>query len=187
MAELLRERLARVELPEPVRTIRLHSGPLVEMREAPADLFALDRCRAAGTPQLVERLRARLGAAAVQGVCLVAEHRPEYAWRENGDILQFSRQAPSPTGSRRKIGECPHFPRPLWLLAEPRPLAGEERPRYEGPLELEAGPERIESGWWDGRDVKRDYYVARTAAGMRLWVFRERAPGARWFLHGMFG
>ena len=49
-----------------------------------------------------------------------------------------------------------------------------EHPRYEGRLEFEEGPERIESGWWDGHDVRRDYYVARTAGGVRLWVFRER-------------
>jgi protein ImuB len=73
------------------------------------------------------------------------------------------------------------------LLAEPQRLAGRERPRYEGALELEEGPERIESGWWDGRDVQRDYYVARTQAGTRLWVFRERAAEGRWFLHGVFG
>ena len=71
------------------------------------------------------------------------------------------------------------FPRPLWLLAEPQPLEGEEQPRYQGALELEEGPERIESGWWDGRDVRRDYYVARTPAGVRVWIFRERrTPGA---------
>ena len=57
-----------------------------------------------------------------------------------------------------------HCPRPLWLLAEPQPLDGREHPRYEGRLEFEEGPERIESGWWDGRDVRRDYYVARTPA-----------------------
>ena len=91
--------------------------------------------------------------------------------------------APSPPGK----GECPLFPRPLWLLAEPQPLDGGEHPRYEGRLEFEEGPERIESGWWDGRDVRRDYYVARTAGGMRLWVFRERRAEGRWFLHGVFG
>jgi hypothetical protein len=32
-------------------------------------------------PQLVERLRARLGEEAVYGVCLIPEHRPEAAWR----------------------------------------------------------------------------------------------------------
>ena len=84
-------------------------------------------------------------------------------------------------------GRMSPSPRPLWLLAEPQPLDGGEHPRYEGRLEFEEGPERIESGWWDGRDVRRDYYVARTAGGMRLWVFRERRAEGRWFLHGVFG
>ena len=56
-------------------------------------------------------------------------------------------------------------------------------------LVLEEGPECIESGWWDGHDVARDYYIARNAQGARLWVFRKRretTAGARWFLHGWF-
>jgi protein ImuB len=87
----------------------------------------------------------------------------------------------------QKPVNVPYFLRPLWLLADPRPLPGDERPRCDGPLELEEGPERIESGWWDGHDVRRDYYVARDRAGARLWVFRERQDGGRWFLHGVFG
>ena len=58
-------------------------------------------------------------------------------------------------------------------------------------LILEQGPERIESGWWDGKDVARDYYIARLAPdsrrshGAKLWVFQERRS-KRWYLHGMF-
>ena len=190
---LLRERLAGAGLPEPVRTVRLRSGPLLEARAEAGDLFALDRRRrASAVPQLVERLRARLGDGAVSGLCLVPEHRPEAAQRsgEIGDMLLFSSPHSSTAGMPRKAGERPLFPRlarPVWLLAEPQPLAGGEQPRYEGPLEIEEGPERIESGWWDGHDVQRDYYVARTPAGIRLWVFRERRAPAGWFLHGVFG
>ena len=98
MAGLLRERLARVELPEPVRAVRLRSGPLVEAREEAGDLFARDRRGAAGVPQFVERLRARLGADAVHGLRLVPEHRPESAW-EIGDIPLFhARSQPSRSG-----------------------------------------------------------------------------------------
>mgnify|MGYP000057601428 FL=1 len=51
-----------------------------------------------------------------------------------------------------------------WLLEAPRPLPEKNAvPLHEdGPLTLLAGPERIESGWWDGGDVKRDYFIART-------------------------
>ena len=64
----------------------------------------------------------------------------------------------------------------MWLLAEPQLLDGGDQPCFEGTLDLEQGPERIETGWWDGRDVQRDYYVARNPAGVRLWVFRDRDP-----------
>jgi protein ImuB len=186
IAELLSERLARTALPAPVRTLRLRSGPLVASREASAELFAMDRRRSgAGVPQLIERLRARLGAEAVYGICLVPEHRPERAWC----LAEPSAPAAKRNRGRTKPGPAPERPpeRPLWLLAEPYSLEGGEQPSFEGTLELEQGPERIESGWWDGRDVQRDYYVARNPAGVRLWVFRERLPPARWFLHGVFG
>jgi protein ImuB len=196
MAGLLRERLARTELPGPVRTVRLRSGPLLQAREEVGDLFARDRGTAAEVPQFIERLRARLGEDAVHGIRLVPEHRPEAAW-EIGDIPLFpDSTSPARFGSgagirggirgMSPISGPPHS-RPLWLLAEPRPLDGQEWPHFEGRLEIEGGPERIESGWWDGRDVRRDYYVARSTTGVRLWVFRERQAGGRWFLHGVFG
>jgi protein ImuB len=52
-------------------------------------------------------------------------------------------------------------------------------------IELQSGPERIESGWWDGMDVVRDYYVAQGRNGSRLWVFRDRSSGG-WYVHGLF-
>ncbi len=187
MAALLCERLARTQLPEPVCALRLRSGALLEAREEAGDLFARGRRGAMGVPQFIERLRARLGADAVHGIRLVPEHRPEAAWAV-GDILPFStplrkHSDEASTGKRRMSPGC----RPLWLLAEPRLLDGLDWPHYEGRLEIEDGPERIESGWWDGRDVRRDYYVARTTDGVRLWVFRERRTDGRWFMHGVFG
>jgi protein ImuB len=47
------------------------------------------------------------------------------------------------------------------------------------------GPERIETGWWRSRLVRRDYYQVQTSDGARYWVFRELASGS-WFLHGKF-
>jgi protein ImuB len=47
------------------------------------------------------------------------------------------------------------------------------------------GPERVETGWWRGRCVRRDYYQVETGAGERFWLFRELNSGA-WFLHGEF-
>jgi protein ImuB len=47
------------------------------------------------------------------------------------------------------------------------------------------GPERIETGWWRGPHVERDYYRVETATGQRFWIFRQNDTG-RWFLHGAF-
>jgi protein ImuB len=47
------------------------------------------------------------------------------------------------------------------------------------------GPERIETGWWRGPHVGRDYYRVETATGQRFWLFRQNATG-KWFLHGAF-
>jgi protein ImuB len=49
-----------------------------------------------------------------------------------------------------------------------------------------AGPERVESGWWDGKDVCRDYYVLETARGQRAWVFTPVGKNGPWMLHGWF-
>ena len=185
IAHVFHERLARLVLPEPVRSVRLASGPLIELPGAARALFATDRRESgAAVPQLVERLRARLGVEAVHGLGLVPEHRPESAWRIDYHCTPGGGRGPA-------VAEAPETAlRPLWLLPEPQPL-GAGSPRYQGALALEEGPERIESGWWDGRDVARDYYVARNPAGVRLWVYRERPRRGRaageWFLHGVFG
>ena len=80
------------------------------------------------------------------------------------------------------------FRRPMWLLPEPRLLSERDGfPRRRGPLRLLGEPERIETGWWDGGDIARDYYTATDLHGVRLWIFRERTAPHRWFLHGVFG
>jgi protein ImuB len=76
----------------------------------------------------------------------------------------------------------------LWLLAAPQPLREiAARPHYhQNALALVAGPERIESGWWDDDDVKRDYFVAQTPDHATLWIYRERRAPGGWYLHGVF-
>jgi protein ImuB len=207
ISSLLRERLDRLQLPEPVRAVRLRSGTLVDVRGQAGELFAIDRRRvAAAIPQLLERLRGRLAHEAVHGLACVPEHRPESAWRPSEPTVALSpaHSASSSSNSAmlrdaaRAVADliAPSFgselrenlmarrsvPRPLWLLDTPQPW-------HDDCLEILEGPECIESGWWDGQDVARDYYVARTAHGAWAWVFQNRRPGdpPGWFLHGWFG
>jgi protein ImuB len=122
-------------------------------------------------PPLVERARAvpapvahlLFGRGAVHGLALYPDHRPELAWR---------RVEPGEWEPREFIQPGP---RPLWLLEAPRRLR-------DGEFTLLAGPERIEAGWWDGDEAKRDYFIAQWEASM-AWVYRE---AGEWFVHGLF-
>ncbi len=85
-------------------------------------------------------------------------------------------------------------PRPVWLLQQPQPLPERQsRPMLDGePLQLLSGPERIEAGWWDSALAERDYFIAQTADGALVWIYRARLPlstvGAEgWFMQGRFG
>ena len=164
---LLRERLERLRLPQAVREIRLEAQRLLPLVAGQRSLFRDSQAeQQQGIEQLAERLQARLGQDAVGGLAGVEDHRPEYSWRSRA--LDESPQCVS----------LPH--RPAWLLPKPKRC---DIARYE----ILAGPERIESGWWDGRDCRRDYFIVRDTHGSTLWAFREYKPHRGWFLHGIFG
>ena len=162
MVLLLRETLARTQLRASVHSIVLKATHILPLSGVNADLF--DKGNEAEDPVLLERLRIRLGKEAVFGVIPAADHRPERAWKRC--------QAGEGSGNSAKLR------RPLWLL--PDPVRCEQ-----SRLVLQSGPERIASGWWDGQDVARDYYVARNLGGSRLWVYYEPGSNA-WFVHGLF-
>jgi protein ImuB len=176
LADVLCQKLAQLELKAPARGMELISGSLRGLSASSLDAFAGLTGGRDNAPQLVERLRARLGEEAVYGVCLIPEHRPEAAWQRVHE-LHVSAALKVEEGMLNQA-----MPRPVWLLHEPLPL-----PKPE----ILQGPERIESGWWDGKGVARDYYIARQSPeasqspGVLLWVFQER-QSKRWFVHGVF-
>lgn len=172
---LVRERLAAVALAAPVCRIRVEADDVLALAGDSRSLFPDPVNEPGDWARLIERLRARLGPQAVHGLSARAEHRPERAWQA------------TPPGARPERAE--RASRPLWLLEQPRPLNEvDSKPHYhDGPLSLIAGPERIESGWWDEADVKRDYFIALTPGHSTLWVYRDRRQPGGWYLHGIFG
>ena len=178
-ARLFRDRLENLVLPAPVITLSLRTTRLQPLKATTSSLFRrLRSSRTAGdVTELIECLRNRFGAESVYGLCLVPEHRPESAWKKIGEDLGRTVAPPGLDVSR-----------PLWMLDRPLPLVvTPDGPCYEGLLTLKQGPERIETGWWDGRDVARDYFHARNPIGMDLWIYRQRRGCRSWYLHGIFG
>lgn len=173
---LLGERLSRTSLPGPAFALGLEASDLSPLAPRSRDLFGRNGEEGQDGVRLVERLRARLGEEAVRSLRLVADHRPERAFRWSA----------VPALETPRWGVCAGL-RPLWLLPEP---VGLGCPPGLGPpvdLVLLAGPERVESGWWDGAEAARDYFVAEEPQGSRVWIFRERRGEPRWFMQGIFG
>jgi protein ImuB len=193
---VLRERLARVVLPAPVEAIVLASDETAPLAGRNLGLLPEDEAGSVVVP-LVERLRSRLGDHAVATPSLQAEHRPEHAASEapavglHGASRPRTGRAAAPksrqTKAARRGTPAPAAPpRPLWLLDCARPLAGVLEAK---PWVLRDGPERIESGWWDGGDCRRDYFVAETPDGEMAWIYRDHryaADDGEWFMHGLF-
>ncbi len=172
---LLRERLARVELADAVVYLGILARDIIPLAPSSQDLYGEDDMAGGDWRALVERLRSRLGRDAVQGLTLSAQHCPEKAWR----------CCPPSENATAVSARYPR--RPLWLLDPPEMLAtvaGD--PWLDGRLRLARGPERIESGWWDGNDIARDYFEALHASGACYWIYRELRERRDWYLHGVF-
>ncbi len=163
--ELTKTRLEQVRIPKPVVAVRLIARQLPPFVPTGQDLFETRPAQSVPWQQLRERLRARLGNDAVYQIAPRADPRPEHAWqRQDG---------------QRLLGDLDRPARPTWLLRRPIPL------REAHPVIL-AGPERLESGWWDGDDARRDYYILETARGQRAWAFAPVGQQGSWMLHGWF-
>jgi protein ImuB len=163
LSRLLREKLAALTLEQPVETIGLEAGDFVPMPGRTAGMFGDRLAEAEDWACLLERLEMRLGRGAVHGLAIYPDHRPELAWR---------RVEPGEWEPREFVQPGP---RPLWLLEDPRRLGEDE-------VKLLAGPERIEAGWWDGDDARRDYFIAKWNVST-AWIYRE---AGQWYLHGFF-
>lgn len=178
LAMLAREHLAALALPAAVEALALVADHYVPLLPRSTDLFGDPAAKGEDATLLLDRLQARLGCEAVRQLSLHADHRPERAWHALAPHgLRGRRAATGPSSTPNDV-ETPV--RPLLLLAEPR-LLGED-----AALTLLAGPERIESGWWDEGEVRRDYYIARAPDRALWWVFHELDPPGAWYLHGYF-
>jgi protein ImuB len=156
--------------------------------------------------ELADRIRARLGGAALVQPVLHESHVPERAVR-HVPFGETKHQEAGKTGSdatllapdRRQIPK----ERPLRLFTRPEPVEAVAQVPDGPPVSFRwrralyrvaraEGPERIEGEWWLEDDApQRDYFRVEDEAGRRYWLFRQGAYAAGaampgWFMQGVF-
>lgn len=163
------ERLAAMELPEPVTAVTIEALETDAITRSGKDLFNKSESQSGTIEQALDLLSARIGRDKVYTPSLQQDHRPENAWA-----------AANPAGT----DGAPWPTRPLWLLPEAR--------ASRQALTLMSQPERIENGWWDTNDVRRDYFIAKDSRGAWVWAYCERQSGRAktqqeiYYIHGLF-
>lgn len=198
LSRLLAEHLARAELLAPVGDLQLEADEVLPLEEQSRSLLPDAREDGESLSLVLERIAARLGPERVRRPVIAEDHRPEWMchWQ------------PAPHKRPRRLARPLDHPQPTFILSQPLRLAlRDSRPLYQGPLQLLAGPHRIEFGWWDRvgerpgerkdpsapgagthRHVARDYWVALSEHAGVLWIFQTRLDNehSAWFLHGIF-
>ncbi|HEX7377613.1 MAG TPA: hypothetical protein VF278_10905, partial [Pirellulales bacterium] len=215
LAELiaLQWEAAHRQLAEPLAELGLSVTAAAPLEVRQRELF--EELARRGDPRqtalLIDRLSNRLGRNAVVRARLLPEAQPELAWRYeplvDGGRRRASVTGVSPAGRKKKTSsrraDLPAGPatgrwslaRPLSLAVRPQPVqvvaAAHGPPRsfsFSGArhrVEHTWGPERIYTGWWRGRSVRRDYYRVETTTGRWFWLFRQLSDGG-WYFHGAF-
>jgi protein ImuB len=199
---LLRTRLEQIRLESPVAALTLRVSAAGSLSDTQGEFLETEhQPDREGLAVLIDHLSNRLGREAVARPRLVPDPQPEYACRLE-PLVQGTAKPSVKEQERNKEFSAPVsdvrslLTRPLRLWPLPEPIQVLSAVPEGPPVRIEWagaayrvvrawGPERIETGWWRGEDVRRDYYAAATDRGNRFWVFRRRDDD-RWFLHGSF-
>ena len=166
----LDEQLQRMQLAREVIKLVLKLDTIKPLKHNTGDLFKRRTQGKESWQSLLDILFARLGKNEVYHIDIKEDHRPEYAWSKSNHLRkQKLRQA---AGVALK--------RPVWLLNEPLKCSGQG-------FKLISDAERLEAGWWEDQDCRREYYQGVDATGRRCWLYRDlQAADTQWYLHGLF-
>jgi protein ImuB len=197
---LLRLRLDRDPLPREIAMVQLKIETACLPPATRTSLFTEERealMQARDARRLVERLVGRLGEAAVLSPVRNGDPLPERSLQLRPALsgpATLPGRAADPVETPEEVWTAAS--RPILLLPEPEPVqvwsVVPDGPPFrlrlgdqEWELTVALGPERLEVGWIDGPEARRDYWRCETERGERLWLFRCRRT-ERWFLHGQF-
>ena len=189
LASLLALRLDRLRV-RPPRRVTLSVTAHERLRVARTALFDTGDDDARELDALIETLSGRLGADRVARAEPTGDPLPERSFRlvpaVDGRLAEYPPPVGWLAGTRPAVLLDPPEPvRVLSLVPDGPPFRLTRRGRPAADVPAAWGPERIQTGWWAGPRVERDYWRAELAGGERVWLFRDLKTG-RWFLHGLF-
>ena len=185
------------QLPLAVEEIQVRATSVVLMVRYQRQLFddppGMDQQSLA---DLVNRLSNRLGQQQVLAPRLRSGAQPEYAFEYRPLIdrerRQHKRAIRSSTSATHIAG------RPLRILTPALPIKVVlNQEASNGPVQAFRtekqvfhvrrgwGPERIETGWWRGLMVVREYWRIEAASGQQFWLYQNLRDQS-WFLQGEF-
>jgi protein ImuB len=183
--DLLRMQLEQ-PLTEAVGRITLTAPLTAPLENRQQELFGGNRQEAVRQfESLIDRLSSRLGEDAVLRPEWTADPVPERAVAYM-PVLQAGKRKPrTPAAHRPLLLRSPPLALQVTSVVPDGPLVSFRLDGRWNTVTYCSGPERIESGWWRGRSVRRDYYRVESESGQRYWLFRRLQDG-QWFLHGEF-
>lgn len=188
LLSLLKVRLDALHLFAPADSLSLWTRETFALDDAQVELFDTGTQDNQAIGDLLDRLAVRVGHGAVLRSGPISDHQPEHAF----EYVPIVGSNTASRGTQSIVTAT----RPTRLTSRPCEIVTTsvipDGPpvsfRYRGMQHTIThciGGERIETGWWRGKHVRRDYYRVMTDRGQRVWIFRERDT-SKWFLHGFF-
>jgi len=153
-------KIENITLLAPATSIALHCEQFELIEEGTTDFFS-NRFTTIAQKQLIGRLKAKLGDTSTYTPAL-------------GDSHIFEQQTCTNVVTEKTVQYTAVSP--TFLLNTPTPLTTSTKICF--------GPVRLESGWWEQLNYKRDYFIAQTEVGVRLLVFKDENQS--WWVQGVY-
>lgn len=203
--DVLNLRLESIRLSQSVFSVRMQAkvAPLPAARQK--DLFSstehLEPAEELTT--VVNRLNSRLGNSAVLTASPSQDPTPERSVKLTPVVSsEFDSARQTPEIQMQELVHPESLPttdklptnRPLFLL--PMPVQISRTPSqdlltdflWDGQRQVvghSAGPERIQTQWWQEHPLHRDYFHVQTNQGSEFWIYQD-LNSLDWFVHGIF-
>lgn len=183
--DIIELQLSNISFASPVYALRIECTHYETAQSSNVDLFNQKASHVAALT-LLSRLQSKLGEQNIHQLRFKADFRPEQSTHKS-KFTQGQRACNKSTNYNNSDGlaiTSQHQVMPTSIFADRPGLLLEPPEPLTVAVQVIKGPERIQTGWWDNKSVKRDYYIGQSEDGQQVWIFKT--PNKQWYLHGYF-